>query len=98
MSDGDRVVHTANLLDVSEFEVFQRAYSDWYGREAETRTLEQEFVRYLYFECTPPWVRYYTRTTLNSHPEAIAGRVRRMGMSGALMRLMDNRVGRYLLQ
>ena len=35
---------------------FRRAHLGWYGREAETEELEQEFVQYLYFGATPPWV------------------------------------------
>ena len=98
MSDGDRVVYAAKVLDVSEFELFERAYSDWYGREPETLTIEHEFVQYLYFGAAPPWVRHYARMTLDAHPQAVDRTHRRLGMGGALLRLMDSRVGRYLLQ
>ena len=97
MSDGQRVVLAAEVLEISEFEIFERAYNDWYGQEAELRTLEHEFVQYLYFGSTPPWVRHYTRMLLDQHSERIPTRPRSFGMSGALLRLMESRVGRYLL-
>ncbi len=97
ISDGDRVMHAAALLEISEYEIFQRAYNDWYGQEADLRTLEHEFVQYLYFGTAPPWVRHYTRMLLDQHGEPVAVPARGLGVSGALLRLMDSRVGRFLV-
>ena len=61
------------------------------------RTLEHEFVQYLYFGSTPPWVRHYTRMLLDQNADAVTARPRNLGLSNTLLRLMDSRVGRYLL-
>ena len=98
MTDGERVVHTANLEDISEFEVFRRAHLNWYGREADNEALEQEFVQYLYFGATPPWVRHYTRNSLGQGFRAPVSSGRSAGLLGALSRLTDTRLGRFLTQ
>lgn len=49
------------LLDISEFHLFELAYKDWYGKPAITEKLEDVFVRYMYREEIPFWVRHYAR-------------------------------------
>ena len=61
--------------EISEFEIFRRAYNDWYGREMTTQALERDFAQYLYFGSAPPWVRHYTRMVLDDDaPVAAASR------------------------
>jgi len=98
MTDGERVVHTANLEDISEFEVFRRAHMSWYGREASTEELEQDFVQYLYFGATPPWVRHYTRTVLGQSSQPISHAGRKSGLLNAIVRLTETRLARFLTQ
>jgi hypothetical protein len=98
MTDGERVVHTANLLEISELEVFRRGYLQWFGTEPEPAALEDEFVRYLYFGETPMWVRHYTRGCLGSAANALP-RGRRAGVLGALRAwLTETRLVRFLTQ
>ena len=49
------------LLDISEFRLFELAYQDWYGKPAKKMKLEGIFVRYMYCEEIPFWVRHYAR-------------------------------------
>ncbi len=64
LTDGERVVLSANLLDTSEFEIFRRAYLEWYGRDLDTKALGAEFSVYLHTSQAPPWVRHYSRNLL----------------------------------
>lgn len=97
MTDAQRVVQVANELEISEFEIFSRAYNDWYGRDADTRALERDFAQYLYFGAAPPWVRHYTRLFLGREPATAVGATRPFGVSATLLRLAGSRLGRYLL-
>lgn len=55
------VAHTASLLQISEFEVFQLAYQRWFGRLADHREIDTSFSRYLIKAHVPLWVRAFTR-------------------------------------
>ena len=61
--EGDQnvVAQAANLLGVGEFQLFQLAHADWFGTEAETKSLEPIFFRYLMHNQTNPWVRHFAR-------------------------------------
>ena len=39
--DAECVVNAANYLEVSEFNIFKNAYSDWYGREMPDKQVEK---------------------------------------------------------
>lgn len=41
------VTDCANDLETSEFEIFCRAYTSWYGRALDRKTVERDFGRYL---------------------------------------------------
>lgn len=64
--DVEAVIVTANLLERSEYQVFEIAYAQWYQNPAPADELENCFVRYIFHQQVPPWVRAFTR--------AIAGR------------------------
>ena len=98
MTDGERVVHSANLLEISEYEVFRRSYQDWYGREADAKALEDDFAQYLYFSATPPWVRHYTRNMLDETPRASLPSARRGSISAMIWRFTETRLARFLAQ
>lgn len=51
----------ARILDVSEFEIFERAYERWYGRRPELAQLKKEFARYLYRHELPLYVQDFVR-------------------------------------
>lgn len=56
-----QVAETAGLLDVSEFELFDLAYRDWYGRAAAPAELERNFARFMFQDVVPFWLRRYCR-------------------------------------
>ena len=98
MTDGERVVHSANLLEISEYEVFRRAHQQWYGVEADLHDLEQHFGRYLYFTATPPWVRHYTRNVLEDGPLPNVVPLHSSRLAGVFSRFTESRLGRFLTQ
>jgi len=60
--DTDCVVSAANNLEVSEFRIFQDAYTAWYGREAAESNMNPYFIRYITEDKVPFWVRNYARS------------------------------------
>jgi len=58
------VLRTSGLLGVSEFRVFELAYTHWYGVATDERAIERHFVPYMFREQVPPWVRAFTRKVL----------------------------------
>ncbi len=93
LTDGERVVLSANLLDTSEFEIFRRAHNYWHERVVDDKALEQEFSRYLFSGQAPPWVRHYTRMLLRreqkpvqitSHPTLLKKPTERLTGKGML--------------
>jgi len=60
----DAVLEAAAKLDIGEFELFALAHRWWFGRRADTSTLERAFAAYM-FQCeTPPWARHFAREVL----------------------------------
>ena len=59
------VVETAEVLAVTEPEVFRLAYRHWYGRELHTAWLDELFAGYLLREELPGWVKNYCTRVLN---------------------------------
>jgi len=96
LTDGERVVLSANLLDTSEFEIFRHAYQDWFGRSVDDKTLEGEFSCYLFLGQAPPWVRHYTRTLLHGQQPVHLPASPRAESGGLLGRILDTRVARFL--
>ncbi len=81
--DVQEVLDTAALLDLTEFQIFQLAFADWYGREATEKTIERFFVPYMFDEQVPHFVRQFTRKKLEQaregwvHEEPLARRLKR---------------------
>jgi len=96
LSDGERVVLSANLLDTSEFEIFRRAHTYWHEREVDDNTLEQEFSQYLHLGQAPPWVRHYTRMLLRREQKPVQISSRQPAPEKLFERLMGHRVMRFL--
>jgi len=97
LTDGERVVLSANLLDTSEFEIFRHAWQEWFGHPADKRTLESEFSSYLYLGSAPPWVRHYTRGLPQRETGPVSITRQRPDSWGWLGRMFRSRVARVLL-
>lgn len=61
LTDAEMITKVADSLGISEFKLFESAYTDWYQRAARERELEVYFVRYLFHQQVPCWVRHYAR-------------------------------------
>ncbi len=62
--DALAVLRASGLLAVSEFRVFELAHVNWYGFEADERTIERHFFPYMFREEVPHFVRAFTRKIL----------------------------------
>ena len=67
VDDVRMVLWSAEILDKSEFEVFEMAYQAWYRETPETTYLERFFARYMFDGVAPFWVRQFVRATLEAH-------------------------------
>ena len=67
----DTLILTRESLDVSEFEVFRRAYTDWYGEKPAMQCLEKQFDDYLTSGVQPFYVRHYCRQFIKNRPECV---------------------------
>lgn len=63
------ILHTAALLDITEYLVFKLAYKDWFGERATDERVEPHFVKYMFQEIVPIWVRQYTRKVIKLDEE-----------------------------
>lgn len=66
VDDAQAVLWSAEVLEKSEFEVFELAYRAWYREQPEVNRLERVFADYMFDEVVPFWVRQFTRETLES--------------------------------
>ncbi len=55
------IADLATVLKVSQFELFRIAHREWFGREADEKALESVFVRFLFSQSPPAWVRHFVR-------------------------------------
>jgi len=53
------VVLVGGLLSVTEFEVFQIAYRQWFGVEGPATAIERAYKTYVYEQVVPHWVRHF---------------------------------------
>lgn len=67
--DIEEVLDVAAHLDIKEFEVFHLAYSWWHGHASTDTQIEPFFVRYMFDNVVPPWVRQFTRMALQLKDE-----------------------------
>jgi hypothetical protein len=70
-SELDTLILTRESLDVSEFEVFQRAYTAWYGEKSAMLRIETQFNDYLTSGVLPFYVRHYCRQFIEKRPECV---------------------------
>lgn len=59
--DVEAVSRTGRLLGIGPFAVFALAYERWHGVAPAAKALEPIFVRYLFEQTAPPWVRHFAR-------------------------------------
>jgi hypothetical protein len=67
--DVQDIVKTASILHISEFEVFQLAYQNWFGHSAASHEIDVSFGRYMDTALAPIWVRAFTRRIGQLHSE-----------------------------
>ena len=59
----ETLCEVASLLEMSEFELFRRAYHAWYGSWPDERELERQFGNFLHWpEQAPAYVQSYLRS------------------------------------
>jgi len=69
VDDAQAVLWSAEILEKSEFEVFEMAYQAWYREPPDNRRLERLFADYMFDEVIPFWVRQFTRETLQANQD-----------------------------
>ncbi len=62
---------TRESLEVSEFDIFRRAYIDWYGKTPTLREIENHFDGYLVSGELPFYVRHYCRQFIEHRPDMV---------------------------
>ncbi len=73
VDDAQLVLWSAEILQKTEFELFETAYRSWYREEPEVDRLERIFASYMFDEVVPFWVRQFARTTLDENDGWRAG-------------------------
>lgn len=53
------LTRAANILDISEFEVINQAYTHWHGDTAPKRLIQSTFSTYLKTQELPHWAKHY---------------------------------------
>ena len=59
--DTREVLAASSLLQITEFHLFELAFTRWFGREPKEGELEECFARYMFAYHAPFWVRQYCR-------------------------------------
>ena len=59
--DIQSVLAAAAILDITEYKMFQLAWIRWHGQNSQAEELEPYFVRYMFDEEVPAWVRHFAR-------------------------------------
>ncbi len=60
-TDADIIGFAARRLNIGEFELFIRAYEEWYGEKPTEAMMEPFFGTYLKGAAAPFWARHYAR-------------------------------------
>ncbi|MEJ2528686.1 MAG: hypothetical protein P8Z39_01050 [Gammaproteobacteria bacterium] len=64
-----RVLDTAAILEITEFEVFRLSYDRWFGRPANDVLIERFFCNYMFEMIVPSWVNHFTRRVMALYNE-----------------------------
>jgi hypothetical protein len=65
--DVDAVSFVARLLDISEFNLFEIAYINWFGNEATKKAMDDFFGSYLTSGLVPFWLRDMVRKVIGKY-------------------------------
>lgn len=63
-ADVHMVLAASDALQIREINLFRLAYARWYGHPPSERAIERPFMRYLFTEQAPVWVRHFAREVL----------------------------------
>ena len=66
VDDAQLVLWSADMLEKTEFEVFEMAYQAWYRETPDTAQMERVFADYMFNGVAPFWVRQFTRSTVEA--------------------------------
>ncbi len=69
--EADRVGIASELLQISEFDFFRLAYSQWFGRDIPVPRLEHIFAEYVFEDIVPYWVRHLSRRVLKRSDQGV---------------------------
>jgi hypothetical protein len=67
----DQISIASDILQISEFNFFRLAYSQWFGREIPVSRLEHIFAEYVFKEIVPYWVRHLSRRVMKKLDQGI---------------------------
>ena len=59
------VLDASAALEVTEFRLFQLAFTDWHGKSAREEFIERQFAAYMFAQRVPNWVRHFARKILD---------------------------------
>ena len=59
--DVQATLDAAAQLGIAEFRMFHIAYRQWYGCEADEKTIERYFIQYMFHDTVPFWVRHFSQ-------------------------------------
>lgn len=63
------VLDASSVLEVTEFRLFELAFKDWYGKNADESVIEKHFADYMFASRIPGWARQFSRKILKLHAE-----------------------------
>ena len=63
----EAVQFVAQFLEVSEYEVFQLAFNDWYGKRMNNMTMDYRFENYLDEDVVPFWVWTFAKGVIQKY-------------------------------
>jgi len=58
------VLDASSALEITEFRLFELAYTHWYGKSANKDFIERQFAAYMFAQRVPGWVRHFSRDIL----------------------------------
>lgn len=66
-ADAVAILDASSVLEITEFQFFELAFREWYGRKASESQLEKYFAAYMFANRVPAWVRNFARKILKLH-------------------------------
>jgi len=63
------VLEASAALEISEFDLFELAYRQWYGKNAAREFIEKVYSGYMFGNLVPPWVRQFCREVVDLYEQ-----------------------------